>query len=194
MAEGRSNAAIANELIVSEGAVEKHVANIFAKLDLPVSEKDHRRVLAVLRFLSRRGQTDAPCAWQRWPRETASARQAFSWQGLMPRGSQGPTEPALDRNVRLGDQLEASAITPPRSSSPAQEGDGLRWIVDGGACHHRTERRVPVRGIAGSLGTPGSDVRVRLVREGVAGEKPRFTRRPDPRSRVVPTSKCSGHS
>ena len=51
MAEGRSNAAIAGALVVSEGAVEKHVANIFAKLDLPVSEKDHRRVLAVLRFL-----------------------------------------------------------------------------------------------------------------------------------------------
>ena len=51
MAEGRSNAAIANALVVSEGAVEKHVANIFAKLDLPVSENDHRRVLAVLRFL-----------------------------------------------------------------------------------------------------------------------------------------------
>ena len=51
MAEGRSNAAIANALVVSEGAVEKHVANIFSKLDLPVSENDHRRVLAVLRFL-----------------------------------------------------------------------------------------------------------------------------------------------
>ena len=51
MAEGRSNGAIAHALVVSEGAVEKHVANIFAKLDLPVSEKDHRRVLAVLRFL-----------------------------------------------------------------------------------------------------------------------------------------------
>ena len=51
MAEGRSNGAIANALVVSEGAVEKHVANIFTKLDLPVSEKDHRRVLAVLRFL-----------------------------------------------------------------------------------------------------------------------------------------------
>src|SRR5665213_2056706 len=44
MAEGRSHGAIANALIISEGAVEKHVANIFAKLDLPVSEKDHRRV------------------------------------------------------------------------------------------------------------------------------------------------------
>ena len=51
MAEGRSNGAIANTLVISEGAVEKHVANIFAKLDLPVSENDHRRVLAVLRFL-----------------------------------------------------------------------------------------------------------------------------------------------
>ncbi len=51
MAEGRSNAAIATALVISEGAVEKHVANIFTKLDLPVSQTDHRRVLAVLRFL-----------------------------------------------------------------------------------------------------------------------------------------------
>jgi DNA-binding NarL/FixJ family response regulator len=51
MAEGRSNAAIAAQLVVSEGAVEKHVANIFTKFDLPVSQSDHRRVLAVLRFL-----------------------------------------------------------------------------------------------------------------------------------------------
>jgi DNA-binding NarL/FixJ family response regulator len=50
MAEGRSNAAIAGELVISEGAVEKHVANIFTKFDLPVSQSDHRRVLAVLRF------------------------------------------------------------------------------------------------------------------------------------------------
>lgn len=51
MAEGRSNAAIADALIVGEGAVEKHVANIFAKLGLPVSDSDNRRVLAVLRYL-----------------------------------------------------------------------------------------------------------------------------------------------
>ena len=51
MAEGRSNVAIASELVISEGAVEKHVANIFTKFDLPVSQPDHRRVLAVLRFL-----------------------------------------------------------------------------------------------------------------------------------------------
>jgi DNA-binding NarL/FixJ family response regulator len=51
MAEGRSNTAIAGQLVISEGAVEKHVANIFMKLNLPVSQSDHRRVLAVLKFL-----------------------------------------------------------------------------------------------------------------------------------------------
>jgi DNA-binding NarL/FixJ family response regulator len=51
MAEGRSNTAIAGALVVSEGAVEKHVSSIFAKLDLPPAEHDHRRVLAVLRWL-----------------------------------------------------------------------------------------------------------------------------------------------
>jgi DNA-binding NarL/FixJ family response regulator len=51
MAEGRTNSAIAAGLVVSEGAVEKHIANIFAKLDLPISSTDHRRVLAVLRYL-----------------------------------------------------------------------------------------------------------------------------------------------
>jgi DNA-binding NarL/FixJ family response regulator len=51
MAEGRTNAAIAAALVISEGAVEKHVANIFSKLDLPASPADHRRVLAVLRYL-----------------------------------------------------------------------------------------------------------------------------------------------
>jgi DNA-binding NarL/FixJ family response regulator len=51
MAEGRSNAGIAQALVVSESAVAKHINNIFAKLDLPVVDTDHRRVLAVLRFL-----------------------------------------------------------------------------------------------------------------------------------------------
>ena len=51
MAEGRSNQAIAAALVVSDGAVEKHVTNIFTKLDLPPAEQDHRRVLAVLRWL-----------------------------------------------------------------------------------------------------------------------------------------------
>ena len=51
MAEGRTNSAIAHSLVISEGAVEKHVANIFSKLDLPAKPADHRRVLAVLRYL-----------------------------------------------------------------------------------------------------------------------------------------------
>jgi DNA-binding NarL/FixJ family response regulator len=51
MAEGRSNAAIAAELVVTDGAVEKHVSNIFAKLGLPATASDHRRVLAVLTYL-----------------------------------------------------------------------------------------------------------------------------------------------
>ncbi len=51
MAEGRSNAAIYRELVVTEAAVSKHIGNILAKLDLPPAEQSHRRVLAVLAFL-----------------------------------------------------------------------------------------------------------------------------------------------
>jgi DNA-binding NarL/FixJ family response regulator len=51
MAEGRSNAAIAAELVVGDGAVEKHINSIFAKLGLPPGDRDHRRVRAVLRYL-----------------------------------------------------------------------------------------------------------------------------------------------
>lgn len=51
MAEGRSNSAIARALVVSDGAVEKHVRNIFTKLELPPDEEQHRRVLAVLAYL-----------------------------------------------------------------------------------------------------------------------------------------------
>jgi DNA-binding NarL/FixJ family response regulator len=51
MAEGRSNHAIAEQLVVTERAVEKHVTSIFSKLDLTPTSEDHRRVLAVLTFL-----------------------------------------------------------------------------------------------------------------------------------------------
>jgi DNA-binding NarL/FixJ family response regulator len=52
MAEGRSNTAVARQLVVSDGAVEKHVINIFLKLGLAQSPEDHRRVLAVLTYLN----------------------------------------------------------------------------------------------------------------------------------------------
>jgi DNA-binding NarL/FixJ family response regulator len=52
MAEGRTNAAIARALVVTDRAIEKHVASIFGKLRLPPSQDDHRRVLAVLAWLN----------------------------------------------------------------------------------------------------------------------------------------------
>jgi DNA-binding NarL/FixJ family response regulator len=55
MAEGRTNAAVASALVVSEGAVEKHISSIFLKLGLTPADSDHRRVLAVLRFLEAGG-------------------------------------------------------------------------------------------------------------------------------------------
>jgi DNA-binding NarL/FixJ family response regulator len=54
MAEGRSNAGIAHELWITEGTVEKHVRSILARMQLPETEKDHRRVLAVLAYLESR--------------------------------------------------------------------------------------------------------------------------------------------
>jgi DNA-binding NarL/FixJ family response regulator len=54
MAEGRSNIAIAEELVITQRAVEKHVKNIFQKLRLTPADTDHRRVLAVLRYLEAR--------------------------------------------------------------------------------------------------------------------------------------------
>jgi DNA-binding NarL/FixJ family response regulator len=51
MAEGRTNSAIARALVISEGAVEKHISSILTKLDLAPSENDHRRVMAVLAWL-----------------------------------------------------------------------------------------------------------------------------------------------
>jgi DNA-binding NarL/FixJ family response regulator len=55
MAEGRSNAGIAAALVISGSAVEKHVNNILIKLNLPTTDTDHRRVLAVLTLLRRTG-------------------------------------------------------------------------------------------------------------------------------------------
>ena len=51
MAQGRSNAAIASTLVISPGVVEKHIASIFAKLGLPPSDNDNRRVIAAIKYL-----------------------------------------------------------------------------------------------------------------------------------------------
>ena len=59
LAQGRTNSAIARELFVTPSAVEKHISSIFTKLDLPVTDNDHRRVLAVLRYLRATGPTPA---------------------------------------------------------------------------------------------------------------------------------------
>jgi DNA-binding NarL/FixJ family response regulator len=55
MAEGRTNAGIAKTMVVTQGAVEKHISSIFGKLDLPAGGDDHRRVLAVLAYLREAG-------------------------------------------------------------------------------------------------------------------------------------------
>src|SRR5512132_3303436 len=70
MAEGRSNAAIAAALVVTERAVEKHVTSIFTKLDRTPASEDHRRVLAVLRYL----QSACGCRGRRWRRCSSSSR------------------------------------------------------------------------------------------------------------------------
>jgi hypothetical protein len=69
MAEGRSNAAIADALVIGEGAVEKHVANIFAKLSLPVSDSDSV------------GYSPS-CAT--WSRDGSSTRHSMSGRTLQP--------------------------------------------------------------------------------------------------------------
>jgi DNA-binding NarL/FixJ family response regulator len=58
MAEGRSNAAIGRALVVSDGAVEKHIGNVFSKLGLEPGADEHRRVVAVLRYLEQRRPGD----------------------------------------------------------------------------------------------------------------------------------------
>ena len=74
MAEGRSNVAIAEALVVTERAVEKHVTGIFGKLGLAPAPEDHRRVLAVLTFLGADGHNVAPR-----PRLRLPARDGRDW-------------------------------------------------------------------------------------------------------------------
>jgi DNA-binding NarL/FixJ family response regulator len=93
LAEGRSNAGIAAALVISAGAVEKHVASIFAKLGLPPTEEDNRRVLAVLRLLRAQtrliaprgaGQTAASVRKALSPKPLASLSLSKVWSKLPP--------------------------------------------------------------------------------------------------------------
>jgi DNA-binding NarL/FixJ family response regulator len=59
IAQGRTNSAVARELFVTASAVEKHIASIFSKLGLSVTDDDHRRVLAVLAYLRATGSPPA---------------------------------------------------------------------------------------------------------------------------------------
>lgn len=68
MAQGRTNGAIAQRLIVSQGTVEKRVAAVFDKLDIPGSPSDNRRVLAVLRYLTDQQALTVPLDIEREPR------------------------------------------------------------------------------------------------------------------------------
>ena len=87
MAEGRSNAGIAAELVISGGAVEKHVASIFTKLGLPPDDNDNRRVLAVLRYLGSPALRAAGC----------HARRRLRAVGVRPGDRPAPASSALCR-------------------------------------------------------------------------------------------------
>jgi DNA-binding NarL/FixJ family response regulator len=78
IAQGRTNGCIAAELVVTKAAVERHVSGIFAKLDLRANGRDHRRVLAVLRYLDCQSPRRAR-AWPAQPskRPTTSGRAAL---------------------------------------------------------------------------------------------------------------------
>ena len=97
MAEGRSNAAIAERLVVTGGAVEKHISNIFAKINLPDLGSDNRRVLAVLAWLRARALADfqgvvlGPTDKSAW--------EALLWRAWRRSGSSWRSETALSRSA-----------------------------------------------------------------------------------------------
>ncbi len=75
MAEGRSNPGIARSLFVTDKAIEKHVGNIFTKLDLMPTKEDHRRVIAVLQWVATTGRDDRAGPSQRRARSGRMCEQ-----------------------------------------------------------------------------------------------------------------------
>jgi DNA-binding NarL/FixJ family response regulator len=117
MAEGRTNAGIGHQLWVAEGTVEKHVRSIMMKLQLPETEDDHRRVLAVLAFLDSRLSASGPGRHQ-----VALSRHrpqpASRWAALRSRPSTAAADSShLGRNAIAG----LAAITSAKSSSARVE-------------------------------------------------------------------------
>ena len=98
MAEGRSNGAIADTLVISERAVEKHVANIFSKFSLTPSGTDHRRVLAVLRYLGS-GPAETAAGPRRPPQPLSPRRR--EWRSRGP-GAGPPGEMGKHTTLRCG--------------------------------------------------------------------------------------------
>jgi DNA-binding NarL/FixJ family response regulator len=117
MAEGRTNAGIGHQLWVAEGTVEKHVRSIMMKLQLPETEDDHRRVLAVLAFLDSRLSASGPGRHQvalSWHRPQPTSR----WAALRSRPSTAAADSShLGRNAIAG----LAAITSAKSSSARVE-------------------------------------------------------------------------
>ena len=115
MAEGKTNVGIATSLVISEGAAEKHITSILGKLDLPDTENDHRRVLAVLAYLDAGGLTPTPSRPSRATRRPRRAPQAGP-SGSTTRTTVGPPGGL----VSASDPSSACA----RSRSPASPPPG----------------------------------------------------------------------
>ena len=114
MAEGRSNAAIAQRLFVTEKAVSKHAAGIFAKLDLALSDDDNRRVLAVLAYLESLGWTPTCYVPQKPP--PASCLPPKAW----PCSTPPPGTRRSARSWRSAPTAASPRFTwPPRPAPPA---------------------------------------------------------------------------
>ena len=136
MAEGRSNAAIAAELVVTERAVEKHVTSIFTKLDLTPAAEDHRRVLAVLRYLQS---------------ELRMPRLALSWR--CSRCSR-----ARSRSTPTAPSTRPRATSPPTSAPTASSRSGSptsRPTATGSRTRCTGRRAAPMLFAAGHAVVPG---------------------------------------